>query len=169
MRIPVVNRPASLRIDNKPATKYHDGEIIVETRQDLQLLTDNKGAFDISHTNGPSKRTKHLDVRHHYIQQQVHTKVIRMTQVPTSEQWADFLTKAVGRVIFRRSMTNIGYPSQWSQNVFPSKHGACHHDTIQANGLFARINMSLPSCHNTTVGYSVSNRNRYGSVSQLRY
>lgn len=41
IRIPVVNRPASLRIDDKPATKYHEGNIIVDTRQDLLMLTDN--------------------------------------------------------------------------------------------------------------------------------
>ena len=71
LRIPVVKRPVSLRIDDKPATKYHEGTIIKDNLNDLLLLTDNKGAFDIAHTNGPSKRTKHLDVRHHYIQQQL--------------------------------------------------------------------------------------------------
>lgn len=50
---PVVKRPTSLRKDDKPATKYHDGNIITDIRQDLLLLTDNKGAFDIANTNGP--------------------------------------------------------------------------------------------------------------------
>lgn len=88
LQVPVVARPASLRIDDKPATKYHEGHIVVDTRDDLRLLIDNKGAFDIAHVNGPSKRTKHLDVRHFYIQQQVHAGIISLTQVPSSEQRA---------------------------------------------------------------------------------
>lgn len=109
LHIPVVPRPASLRIDDKPATKYHDRHIVVDTRNDLNLLIDNKGAFDIAHTNAPSKRTKHLDLRHFYIQQQVHTGVIKLTQVPSTEQKADFLTKPVGRVLFKTALRDIGY------------------------------------------------------------
>ena len=66
----------------------------------------------MAHINGPSNRTKHLDVRHFYIQQQVLARVLRLTQVPTSEQWADFLTKALCRVLFQRAVRNIGYPNQ---------------------------------------------------------
>lgn len=110
LRIPVVARPASLPIDDKPATKYHDGHIVVDTGDDLLLLTDNKGAFDISHIHGPSKRTKHLSVRHFYIQQQVQARVLRVSQVSTTEQRSDFLTTAVGRVLFKHAIRNIGYP-----------------------------------------------------------
>lgn len=102
-------RPASLRIEDKTATKYHEGRIVVDSRADLHLPTDSSGAFDIAHTSGPSTRTKHLDVRHHYIQQQVQAPVLRLSQVPASEQWADFLTKAVGHALFKFAMQNIGF------------------------------------------------------------
>lgn len=110
LRISVVERPPSLRIDDKPAPQYHDGHIIVDTRPDLRMLIDNKGAVDIAHTNGPSKRTKHLDVRHHYIQQQVHSRAIYLSQIPSSEQRADFLTKPVGRKLFKQALSYIGFP-----------------------------------------------------------
>lgn len=74
LRIQVVKRPVSLPIGGKPATKYHRGEIMKDDRQDVLLLTDNKRAFDIAHTNSLSKRTKHLVVRNHYTQQKIHTK-----------------------------------------------------------------------------------------------
>ena len=47
-----------LKIDDKPQTKYHDGKIIEDTRNDLISLVDNKGAFDISNSYGPSKKNE---------------------------------------------------------------------------------------------------------------
>ena len=73
LRIPLKQK-TMLKIDDKPQTKYHDGKIIEDTRNDLKCLVDNKGAFDIANSYGPSKRTKHLDVRHHYIQEKVNQK-----------------------------------------------------------------------------------------------
>ena len=103
LKIPM-KKKATLKIDNKESTKYHDGEIIQDNQNDLHLLVDNKGAFDIAHSYGPSKRTKHLDVRHHYIQQQINNGVITMTLVPTTEQQADFLTKPVGKKLFKQGL-----------------------------------------------------------------
>jgi len=34
-----------------------------------------------------------------------------MTLVPTTEQEADFLTKPVGRKLFKKGMENIGFPA----------------------------------------------------------
>ena len=109
LKIPM-KKKATLKIDNKISTKYHDGEIIQDNQNDLHFLVDNKGAFDIAHCYGPSKRTKHLDVRHHYIQQQINNGVITMTLVPTTEQQADFLTKPVGKKLFKQGLQNIGFP-----------------------------------------------------------
>lgn len=110
LRIAVAARPFTLRIHDKLATKYHEGQIECEKRDELLFLTENKGVFDISHINLPSKRTKHLDVRHFYLQQKVLARALRLTQFPTSKQWAYFLTKVIGRVPFQRPVRNIGYP-----------------------------------------------------------
>ena len=110
LKIPM-KKKVTLKIDNKISTKYHDGEIIQDNQNDLHLLVDNKGAFDIAHSYGPSKRTKHLDVRHHYVQQQINNGVITMTLVPTTEQQADFLTKPVGKKLFKQGLQNIGFPA----------------------------------------------------------
>lgn len=39
-----------------------------------------------------------------YIQQKNHNRVLTLEQVPTSEQWADFLSKPVGRTLFKQAM-----------------------------------------------------------------
>lgn len=62
LKILLVKNILALVIDDKPTTNYHDGRIIVDNSGDLRLITDNKGAFDVAHWNGPSKGTKHMDV-----------------------------------------------------------------------------------------------------------
>lgn len=67
LHLPMQKRIAALVIGDKPSTKYHCGIIIKNEANDLHLLVENRGAFDIANSYGPSKRTKHMAVRHHYI------------------------------------------------------------------------------------------------------
>lgn len=56
LHIPMQKQTATLVIDNKPSTKYHDGEILANEANDLHLLVDNKVVYDIENSYGPSKR-----------------------------------------------------------------------------------------------------------------
>ena len=51
-----MKQKATLKIDNKPSTKYHNGEIITNSNNELHLLVDNKGAFGIAHSYGPARQ-----------------------------------------------------------------------------------------------------------------
>jgi hypothetical protein len=92
LRVPLFKLSTTLTIDDKPAATYHNGVVITDERPDVALHVDNKGAIDMAHAHGPTKRTKHLDVRHHYLQQCVARKVLRMRQCTTDAQLADCLT-----------------------------------------------------------------------------
>lgn len=111
LRIPMKKQTATLKIDDKPSIKYHEGNIVPNDANDLHLLVDNKGAFDIAHSYGPSKRTKHMDVRYHYLQHLINKKMLRITLVPTTEQQSDVMTKRVGKVIFKQAMRDMGFPA----------------------------------------------------------
>jgi hypothetical protein len=100
LRVPVVKRSTTLNIDDTPATTYHNGVVITDERPDVALHVDNKGTIDMAHAHGPTKRTQRLDVRHHYLQQCVARKVLRLKQCTTDGQLADCLTKLLGRVKF---------------------------------------------------------------------
>lgn len=43
-----------------------------------------------------SGRTKHIDVRHHFIREQVQENRIKLTYCPTESMKADIMTKALG-------------------------------------------------------------------------
>jgi len=60
------------------------------------IYTDNQSAIAISKDDVNHQRTKHIDIRHHFIR--YHTKHgIKIIWTPTAQQTADILTKALGR------------------------------------------------------------------------
>jgi hypothetical protein len=102
MRIPLANEGAVLRVDDKAYTRHDHANAPVSTPT-TAISVDNTGAIAMANAEGPTKRTKHIDVQHHYVQQQVAAGVIKLRQVPTTEQKADFLTKPLPRVAFARA------------------------------------------------------------------
>lgn len=76
------------------------------------LSLENKGALDMAHASGPTKRTKHIDFKHHYIQEQVHTRALPLRQIPTAAQLADIFTKPLKRVLLQtmRLSSTFGPP-----------------------------------------------------------
>lgn len=47
-------------------------------------------------------RTKHIDIQHHYIRDEVALRRIELSYVPTDQMIADSLTKALTHVRFHR-------------------------------------------------------------------
>lgn len=66
------------------------------------LYCDNKGAICIAENQGYSARTKHIDVRHHFIREAIEMKIIKLEYVASSENYADIFTKSLGHIIFNK-------------------------------------------------------------------
>src|SRR5579862_2411893 len=61
----------------------------------IPLYTDSTSALDHVKNNIKHARTKHIDIRHHYIRQAVDEKIISLHHIPAAQQAADILTKAL--------------------------------------------------------------------------
>jgi len=59
------------------------------------ILEDNTGAIKLSHNAEFHKRTKHIDIKYHYIRELVENNKIRILYINTKEQLADPLTKLI--------------------------------------------------------------------------
>ena len=59
----------------------------------IVVFCDNTSAINISKNPVLHSRTKHIDIRHHFIRDLVEDKVVSLEYVPTKGQIADILTK----------------------------------------------------------------------------
>ncbi|KAL3024667.1 hypothetical protein AAZX31_04G137700 [Glycine max] len=74
----------------------------------MTLYCDNLSAINISKNPVQHSRTKHIDIRHHYIRELVDDKVITLEHVDTEEQIADIFTKALDANQFEKLRGKLG-------------------------------------------------------------
>lgn len=60
----------------------------------LVIYSDNQSSINLSGSDGYHPRTKHIDVRHHYVRKKVLEGAIEVRYVQTDKMIADALTKA---------------------------------------------------------------------------
>ena len=68
----------------------------------VPIHVDNMGAKYIAENMINNKRTKHIDIRYHFIRHYIQDKAIRLDYVPTKLNIADLMTKALPIQDFRR-------------------------------------------------------------------
>nr|GFC53630.1 retrovirus-related Pol polyprotein from transposon TNT 1-94 [Tanacetum cinerariifolium] len=56
-------------------------------------------------------RSKHIDIRHHFIREQVERGVVELYFVPTNYQLADIFTKSLPRQRFEFILSRLGMKS----------------------------------------------------------
>ena len=61
--------------------------------QATTICADNQAAIFLAINPAVERRTKHIDIRHHYIREQVETKVIDLYHITREENPADLFTK----------------------------------------------------------------------------
>ena len=74
----------------------------------VTLNCDNQGAIALSKDNKFHARTKHIDIRYHFIREAVENKKISVKYVPTDENPADIFTKPLPKAKFRRFVESLG-------------------------------------------------------------
>jgi hypothetical protein len=71
------------------------------------IYEDNQPCINLANDQTYSKRTKHIDIRHHFIRDEVVSGRLRLVHVPTAEQCADIMTKALAHIKFNQHACNI--------------------------------------------------------------
>jgi hypothetical protein len=80
----------------------------VNMSRPISLFCDNQGAVLLSANGIQHKRTKHIDLRHHFIREVVCDGLVVIKHVPTAEMIADILTKNLPVEKFRFCRANLG-------------------------------------------------------------
>lgn len=72
------------------------------------LYIDNKSAIDLAKNSVFHGRSKHIDVRYHFIRECVERKEIIIKHISSDLQKADALTKALSTIKFERMRSLLG-------------------------------------------------------------
>ena len=72
------------------------------------LLADNQSAMALAKNSTFHDRTKHIAVRHHFIRDEIEEQRIRVEYIPTGDQVADVLTKALPREKHEKFSAGLG-------------------------------------------------------------
>ena len=70
------------------------------------VYEDNRSTIKVAENASAMRRTKHIDIRHHFLREHVENGTIIIKPVSTKEQLADIMTKILGRQDFDR-FTNL--------------------------------------------------------------
>lgn len=68
----------------------------------VNVNIDNQSAIKLIKNGVTNKRSKHIDVKYHFVHELIRDKVINISYCPTNDQIADILTKPLERVKFQR-------------------------------------------------------------------
>lgn len=73
------------------------GELGYDTTTPTPVLGDNAGSVYLAKNNDHHARTKHIDIKHHFIRDRIADNTVTFEHVTTDENVADVLTKALTR------------------------------------------------------------------------
>jgi hypothetical protein len=83
------------------------GELGFE-RTPVTIFNDNQGAQHLVKNPVHHKRTKHIDIRYHFIKEAFENKIIETKYLPTSNMIADILTKPVFKMKLNMCVKSLG-------------------------------------------------------------
>ena len=64
----------------------------------VTMYVDNQGAISLAKNPVHHQRTKHIDIRYHFIRLEIQNDVVKLEYVPTEDNIADVFTKPVSKM-----------------------------------------------------------------------
>jgi hypothetical protein len=84
------------------------GALLGREPEVVELKVDSKFALALARNPVYHERSKHIDLRFHFIRNCLADRTVSATYINTADQLADILTKALGRVKFQELRARIG-------------------------------------------------------------
>ena len=74
----------------------------------MEIKCDNTSSINVSKNTVHHSRTKHIDVRHHFLRDHVEKGNVMLTHVRTEDQVANMFTKGLSREPFEQLRVMLG-------------------------------------------------------------
>jgi hypothetical protein len=88
--------------------RHLKGELLTPFENSIMIYCDNQAALKIATDDNYRARTKHINIRYHYIQQVINMGELSITYCPTDDMTADILTKALPTWRVMRHAAGLG-------------------------------------------------------------
>ena len=99
-------------------------ELLDDKNKPVTIFQDNQSTIFLANNNATKRRTKHIDIRYHFIREQIQEGVIQLQYCETENMIADILTKSLGKTLFQKHRDKILFASQLESNRVDFE-GAC--------------------------------------------
>jgi hypothetical protein len=87
------------------------GEVFQPLTEPVTLYSDSQSAIALTKDGSYHARTKHIDIRYHFIRFVVQNKSIKLIYCPTEDMTADILTKALPNIKAKHFAKSLGLHS----------------------------------------------------------
>ncbi|KAK0581627.1 hypothetical protein LWI29_016112 [Acer saccharum] len=84
------------------------GDLGFHPKGSMKLYCDNKASVQIANNPVQHDRTKHVEIDRFFIKENIEEKIIEIPYVPSKDQLADILTKAINGRNFHDSISKLG-------------------------------------------------------------
>jgi glutamate formiminotransferase len=74
----------------------------------LTIFEDNQSAIKTANNKIHNQRSKHIDIRYHWIRELIENGDVKLVYCPTEHMVADIMTKALGFVAHQRLRNAMG-------------------------------------------------------------
>ena len=92
---------------------------------DVVIYNDNQGAGKLASNPVFHSRSKHIDIRHHFVRQVLRDHLLKIEYTPTEDMIADVLTKALAGPKHYKCMSGLGVATIHSQPIKRNIEGEC--------------------------------------------
>ena len=72
-----------------------------------RVYGDNQSTIAVSQNGVKGERTKHVDVKYHFITETIDAGKVKLQWIPTQQQQVDIFTKALAKPIFLRLRADL--------------------------------------------------------------
>ena len=83
-------------------------DLHAENQEPIEIREDNQGTIAMTRNPVGHKRTKHIDIRHHFVRESVQSGLIRVSYCASKDMLADVFTKAVPKPRFEALRDKLG-------------------------------------------------------------
>ena len=86
----------------------------MKMNEPMKINLENSGAMFLAENEYACQRTKHIDVRYHFIRQYIENESVKLKLIKSEDNTSDIFTKNLGHKLFWKHTYKL---MEWNKNI----------------------------------------------------